>query len=97
MSTRTLMFRTAKSYHAALARYCRALASGEDLEDATQEVIGASLGYRDAINAVIAAAPEDKVSATRLRALRLQLHCLTRQYNVIKRSPTSRPQPAVVL
>ena len=97
MSARTHMFRTARVYHAALARYWRAVTGGEDLEDAAQQVIGASLRYRAAINDVIAASPHDNPSARRLRALRLQLHCLTRQYNVIKRSPTSREQAAVVL
>jgi hypothetical protein len=97
MSTRTQMFRAGRSYHAALARYCRAVARGEDPEDATQQVIGASLRYRAAINDVIAASPHDNASARRLRALRLQLHCLTREYNVIKRSPTNREQPAVFL
>ena len=96
MSTRTQMLRAARSYHAALARYCGAVARGEDPEDATQQVIGVSLRYRAAINDVIAASPYDNASARRLRALRLQLHCLTRQYNVIKRSPTTREQaPAV--
>jgi hypothetical protein len=97
MSARTQMFRSARSYHAALARYCRAVAGGEDLEDATQQVIGASLRYRAAINEVIAASPQDNMSAGCLRALRLQLHCLTRQYNVIKRSPTTREQAAAVV
>ena len=95
MSARPHMLRTGRAYHAALARYCRAVAGGEDLEDAAQQVIGASLRYRAAINDVIAASPHDNASARRLRALRLQLHCLTRQYNVIKRSPTSREQPAL--
>jgi hypothetical protein len=97
MSARTQMFRTARSYHAALARYCRAVAGAEDVEDATQQVIGASLRYRAAINEVIAASPQDNMSAGCLRALRLQLHCLTRQYNVIKRSPTTREQAAAVV
>jgi hypothetical protein len=97
MSARTHMFRTARVYHAALARYWLAVTGGEDLEDAAQQVIGASLRYRAAINDVIAASPHDNASARRLRALRLQLHCLTLQYNVVKRSPTRGEQAAVVL
>jgi hypothetical protein len=80
------MFRAAKAYHAAVAAYCRVLRNRQDLEDAAQQVLGASLRYRIAIDRVLASTPEDAGSRSRLRALRAQLNCLSRQYNTVKRA-----------
>jgi hypothetical protein len=80
------MFRAAKAYHAAVAAYCRVLNNREDLEDATQRVLGASLRYHVAIQALIASTPEETGNHRRLHSLRAQLACLSRQYNTVKRA-----------
>ena len=80
------MFRAARAYHAAVAAYCRVLGNGEDLEDAAQQVLGASLRYRIAIDRLIASTAEDVGSHRLLQALSAQLNCLSRQYNTVKRA-----------
>jgi len=83
---RTEMFRAAKAYHAAMAAYCEVFSNREDLEDAAQHMLGASLRYRVAIDGAIASAPEDPWNHRRLHTLRTQLDCLSRQYNTVKRT-----------
>jgi hypothetical protein len=80
-SLRTEMLRAAKAYYDAMAAYCQVLSNGEDLEDATQHVLGVSLRYRVAIDALIASTPEDTGNHRRLHALRAQLDDLSRRYN----------------
>jgi glycerol-3-phosphate dehydrogenase len=86
------MFRAARAYHAAVAAYCRVLGNREDLEDAAQLVLGASLRYRIAIDGVIASTPGDACNHRRLHALRAQLDCLSRQYNIMKRAKRPKPE-----
>jgi hypothetical protein len=83
---RTEMFRAARAYHAAVAAYCRVLGNQEDLEDASQQVLGAGLRYRAAIEHLVASTPYDGAHQRRLHALRAQLYCLSRQYNTVKRA-----------
>jgi hypothetical protein len=80
------MFRAARAYHAAVAAYCRVLVNGDDVEDAAQKVLAASLRYRLAIDHIMASAPDDTANQRRLHALRTQVHCLSRQYNTMKRT-----------
>jgi len=85
-SLRIDMFRAARAYHAAVAAYCRVLGNGQDLEDASQQVLGAGLRYRAAIEHLTASIPDNGANHRRLQALRAQLYCLSRQYNTVKRA-----------
>ena len=80
------IFRAARAYHTALADYERALAKCEDLEHAAQEVLGASLRYRVAIDGLMESRSDHRRNQLRLRALRAQLYGVSRQYNTMKRA-----------
>ena len=86
MSHRDDMFRAASAYHAALASYSRAMRHGEEIEHVAQQVIGASLHYRLAIEKVMQQMPGDAASRRRLRAVRRLLHLASSKYNTVKRA-----------
>lgn len=81
------VFRAARNYHRALARYAAALRSGE-VERAAQDVIGASLHYRAALDALIQQA-DSPYSRRRLDCLRRLLGSASRQYNLRKKFQAS--------
>ena len=97
------LFRAARNYHGAMAAYCRALANVENpehlrslehlesLEYLAQEVLGASLRYRAALDELIGHAGADseeaRVARRRLTALRSLLHFTSRRYNAHAKPP----------
>lgn len=83
-SLRMEMFSAARAYHAAVAVYCRVLSNRDDLEDPAQQVLGASLRYRVAIDRLIASTPDHASNHRRLYALRARLHRVSREYNTVQ-------------
>jgi hypothetical protein len=79
------VFRTAATFHKAVARYARAMRAGGDVEDAAQQVVGASLRYRLALDGLQTAA-----SPSRVQGVRKVLGCTSRQYNAVMRIQASR-------
>lgn len=90
------LFRAARDYHGAMAAYCRALAAldsleslenVENLEHLAQEVLGASLRYRAALDELIDRArvesDEARIGRRRLAALRAQLNFTSQRYNAL--------------
>jgi hypothetical protein len=80
------VFRTARDYHAALAAYSRAMRSGAELEDLAQQVVGAGLRYRHALDVQVARNPYDPVWRRRAAAARKLLHSTSVNYNLVKRT-----------
>lgn len=79
------VFRAARAYHATLAAYCRAARFGDDLEEVAQQVVGASLEYRAALDRLLAQNPGDPDCCRRGAALRRLLHSASAKYNLSKR------------
>lgn len=85
---RQQVFGAARDYHAAVARYARALLLRGGLESAAQGVVGTSLRYQAALERLLRHAAGDPVVAIgeRLRHLRLALEAASRQYDALRRS-----------
>ena len=97
------LFRAARDYHGAMAAYCRALTSLEHFENAeslerletlehlAQEVLGASLRYRAALDELIGRARADsdeaRIGRRRLTALRSLLNFTSQRYNAHAKPP----------
>ena len=81
------MYRAAADYHAAVARYARALLSGKDLEAAAQAVVGTSLRYHVALEGCLKHAARDHMVAAQKRLLHLRrlLEAASRQYDALRR------------
>lgn len=82
------LFASARRYHGALARYAATLRAGGDIESPAQELVGAGLRYRSAIDRLLErgeAAREIVAIGSRLTRLRSTLASTSRQYNIIKR------------
>ena len=92
MKSRQEMFHAACAYHGTLAAYSRAMRFGEGLEEATQEVVGASLRYRVALERLMALEPENSDCRRRSQLLRKLLHSISAKYNLSKRPPRARDQ-----
>ena len=69
------VFRTAHDYYDAAARYWRAARKREDMETPTQELLGRSLFYAEALKK-----SSGEAARRRLRVLRWQVHALTERY-----------------
>jgi hypothetical protein len=88
MSTqlRSPLFRAASQYHAALARYARAMKLRADLETPAQQVIAAGLRYRLALEAMRAQpglAPRERImTAARIENVRRTLASASTLYNL---------------
>ena len=80
------VFATAGAYHAAVARYCRALGAGEDIESSAQELLGRGLFYRNALEKLVASG-DAGFGARRLHCLKIVLDGASRQYLAVKRRP----------
>ena len=98
------LFRAARDHHGAMAAYCHALAGIENLEnsedlenleDLVQDVLGASLRYRAALDRLIgraqAGSNEACVGGRRLATLRSMLHFTSRRSNTLAK--LQRPHP----
>lgn len=79
------MFRQASTYHAALGIFFRAFSRGQDLEAATQDVLGATLRYRRALERCLLEVPESAVAARRAAAVKELLHLASAAYNSSRR------------
>ena len=83
------LFRSAGAYHRALARYAGTMRAGKDVEHEVQDVLGASLAYRRAIERFVDEADPKTLriaaSDQRLRCMRDMLANSSRQYNLRKR------------
>ena len=79
------VFRAARAYHATLAAYCRAARGGADLEGCAQQVVGASLEYRAALERLLRQNPGDPDCCRREASLRRLLHSVSAKYNLSKR------------
>ena len=79
------LFRCARSYHGALARYAATLRAGGDIEDSAQSIIGTSVRYRLAIDRLLDANDTQSLaivsSRGRLERLRRVLAATSRRYN----------------
>jgi hypothetical protein len=109
MSTqlRSPLFRAASQYHAALARYARAMKLRADLETPAQQVIAAGLRYRLALEAIRAQpglTPRERtMTAARIENVRRTLASASALYNLPQarsalrmarwRDSTSSPSP----
>lgn len=86
---RQQVFGAARAYHAAVARYARAVLAGADLERAAQEVVGTSLRYQVALDGYLKCAHADsELLATRSRLERLHrmLEAASRQYDAMRKA-----------
>ena len=81
---RAEVFTTAGAYHAAIARYCRALRTRQDIETPVQELLGHSIFYRSALEKLLATG-DRATGERRLRCLRILLAGASRQYTALKR------------
>jgi hypothetical protein len=84
------VFRTARLFHAALANYARCMRDGIDIESAAQRVVGASLRYRVALDALMRTNPAAGECQSRLARMRKVLGLATRQYNLRKKGGYAR-------
>ena len=83
------VFRAAREYHAALARYAATLRQRADIESATQAVVGTSLRYRVALDKLAASDDQETVAFVagggRRARIRRLLASTSRRYNIVKR------------
>ena len=76
------VFQTANAYRVAAQQYCRAARLHENLEAPTQELLGRSIFYGDALRKLRDASTGEvsEDAARRLRALTTSIHELSRRY-----------------
>jgi hypothetical protein len=86
VSARQNAFVAARHYHAALAAYAHAARGNEDLEEAAQRALGASLAYRRALDGWMAEEPANRHCRRRAQALKRLVHCASATYNLAKRA-----------
>jgi hypothetical protein len=81
------VYRAAADYHAAVARYARALRSGRGLEAAAQAIVGTSLRYHVALESCLRHVERDHAVAAQKRLLHLRrlLEAASRQYDALRR------------
>src|SRR2546428_11335383 len=83
------VFRAAREYHAALARYAATLRQRADIESATQAGVGTSLRYRVALDKLAANSDDETlalVAGARRRArIRRLLPSTSPRHNIVKR------------
>ena len=83
------VFRAAREYHSALARYAATLRQRADIESATQAVVGTSLRYRVALDKLAANSDDETLAFVagggRRARMRRLLVSTSRRYNIVKR------------
>lgn len=82
------VYGAARAYHAAVARYARALARHRGVEAAAQAVVGTSLRYHVAVQACLphATARHFQALHERLEHMRRLLEAASRHYDALRRS-----------
>ena len=83
LQLRAEVFKAAHEYHAALAAYCRATATAQDIESPTQVLLGKGLFYYIALSKLLARESTQRL-AERMNYLRNSQQLLARRYAQLK-------------
>jgi hypothetical protein len=90
---RSEVFRAAHAYHGALAGYCHAMATEQDIESPSQVLLGHGLFYYIALSKLLARERSQRL-AQRMKYLRASQQALSRRYALVKQRAVNPRRPA---
>jgi hypothetical protein len=79
------VFRTAQAYHAALADYCHAMGTAQDMESPSQVLLGRGVFYYLALSKLLARESSQRL-AERMYYLRASQRALSRRYALMQQA-----------